>query len=334
MVKQKLFFTGPEVVTVIGMAKNAGKTTTLNYLLKNSRARLGITSVGMDGESTDSITKLPKPSIYVQAGTIVATAEGVIQDAGPWDYLQETPIRTPLGKVVVIRAKIGSKIIVAGPGKNEDMMRLLAAFAAWKTEKVIIDGAFDRKSSADPSVSSQIILATGATLSRDMRQLIDITKCRVEQLTIPECRNLQADVLKNTMAKIVLAKGCKKKEIAVKSALLCRNEWLKLLEEECETVAVKGAVGDGLAGALLALGKSPAVVVQNGSKIFISTDLWKQLKVKNIHFSAVFPIRLLGVTINPSYPGEAGFEPDDMLAKVGSALAPVPVMDVARGAKY
>lgn len=64
-------------LSIIGMCKNAGKTTVLNKLiaeLNESRVRLGLTSIGRDGESTDLVTRTAKPGIYVYEGTLVATA--------------------------------------------------------------------------------------------------------------------------------------------------------------------------------------------------------------------------------------------------------------------
>ena len=55
-------------VSLIGMCKNAGKTTTLNQLiaeLKRNGVSFGATSVGRDGESTDLVTNTVKPGIFV-----------------------------------------------------------------------------------------------------------------------------------------------------------------------------------------------------------------------------------------------------------------------------
>lgn len=52
-------------LSIIGMCKNAGKTTVLNKLiaeLNESRVRLGLTSIGRDGESTDLVTRTAKPA--------------------------------------------------------------------------------------------------------------------------------------------------------------------------------------------------------------------------------------------------------------------------------
>ena len=73
----KEYIQGVRSLSIIGMCKNAGKTTVLNKLiaeLNGSRVRLGLTSIGRDGESTDLVTRTAKPGIYVYEGTLVATA--------------------------------------------------------------------------------------------------------------------------------------------------------------------------------------------------------------------------------------------------------------------
>ena len=62
-------------IGVAGMCKNAGKTTALNYLIKEYRndTILGITSIGYDGEKQDEVTMMEKPRIRVYAGMFAAT---------------------------------------------------------------------------------------------------------------------------------------------------------------------------------------------------------------------------------------------------------------------
>ena len=60
------------------MAKNAGKTVTLNALLDEAYEEgicIGLTSIGRDGEKQDIVTFTEKPMIYAYEGTIIATSE-------------------------------------------------------------------------------------------------------------------------------------------------------------------------------------------------------------------------------------------------------------------
>ena len=65
-----------KTMSIVGMCKNAGKTTMLNWLLTQGHLQgtLGLTSIGRDGESTDVVTGTEKPGIFAKAGTLIATA--------------------------------------------------------------------------------------------------------------------------------------------------------------------------------------------------------------------------------------------------------------------
>ena len=57
-----------KTLSIVGMAKNAGKTTALNYLIEEAddeMIRLGITSTGRDGETSDLVTGTEKPRVYL-----------------------------------------------------------------------------------------------------------------------------------------------------------------------------------------------------------------------------------------------------------------------------
>lgn len=72
-------------VSLIGMCKNAGKTTVLNRLIKDCRRMdesIALTSIGRDGERSDLVTNTKKPEIFVYDGTIIATAEKLLFAGG------------------------------------------------------------------------------------------------------------------------------------------------------------------------------------------------------------------------------------------------------------
>ena len=64
-------------LSITGMAKNTGKTVTLNYLLELLRERgkkVAVTSIGIDGEKTDQVTQTEKPEIELYEGTVFVTS--------------------------------------------------------------------------------------------------------------------------------------------------------------------------------------------------------------------------------------------------------------------
>ena len=109
---------GAKTMSIVGMCKNAGKTTVLNWILQNTgRERvLGLTSIGRDGESTDVVTGTEKPSIFVPEGTLIATAKDMLRLGDVTkEIMATTGIPTPLGEVVVMRARSDGYVQIAGP---------------------------------------------------------------------------------------------------------------------------------------------------------------------------------------------------------------------------
>jgi len=57
-----------KTISLVGMAKNCGKTTALNQIIMEAMDEnlvLGITSIGRDGEKQDIVTYTEKPLIYI-----------------------------------------------------------------------------------------------------------------------------------------------------------------------------------------------------------------------------------------------------------------------------
>src|SRR5579859_4748084 len=119
-------------LSLLGLAKNVGKTTTTNYLLetllgeKLYRAEeLALTSLGLDGEAVDVLTALPKPRYVPQAGLIIATAADLLRQAeseeAQVEHLAHLPGRTALGPVILARVLRPGRIIIAGPTLLRDV---------------------------------------------------------------------------------------------------------------------------------------------------------------------------------------------------------------------
>jgi len=158
------------VVTVIGLCKNAGKTTVLRQLLSEFEEEpLALTSVGRDGESTDLVTGTEKPSLYIKSGDLFATAHGMLPLCDVTCSVEAlTGIMTPLGEVAVFRALSDGFVQLAGPSAVGQLPALTQLFFELGASRVLVDGAAGRKSLATAGVSGCTILCAGASFDRDM----------------------------------------------------------------------------------------------------------------------------------------------------------------------
>ena len=87
-------------LALVGLAKNTGKTVALTTLLREleiAGRRVGVTSVGRDGEEHDVIdARIEKPRVRLPGGSLVATTDSLLRARGlPHELLERTDTRTP-----------------------------------------------------------------------------------------------------------------------------------------------------------------------------------------------------------------------------------------------
>ncbi len=143
-------------VSIIGMNKNVGKTTTLNHILKEARGNrlLGLTSIGRDGEDLDRVTATEKPKIYIEKNTIIATAKQCLFNSDiTKEILKTTGIHTPMGEIVICRALSDGYVDLGGPSVNSYMTEIRDELLSLNCDLVIVDGALSRKTFASPATT-------------------------------------------------------------------------------------------------------------------------------------------------------------------------------------
>jgi hypothetical protein len=179
----------PQRLSVIGLSKNAGKTVTLNHLIKEAAGRgipLGLVSTGRDGEVEDAITELPKPRIWAPAGALLATARGALPACeAALAVLAELPLTTPFGRVVLCRVLEAGQVLLIGPGSRNRVATVLAQLEAAGAQFCLVDGSFDRIAAAAPAVTGRVVLAAGAAYSAQMSETLSQVRHVLECFDLP-----------------------------------------------------------------------------------------------------------------------------------------------------
>lgn len=176
---------------IAGTAKNTGKTTTTAAVIGELRRRgipFYLTSIGYDGENIDNVTGLPKPKLRVEPGDIVATAERCIKaSTATFSIIDETKVRTPLGRILVARVESGGLAVTAGPNKSAEVREVANILNRLGPGITLFDGALNRIA---PMVETDgFILATGASRTPDIPRLAQETEriWRIANLpTVPQ----------------------------------------------------------------------------------------------------------------------------------------------------
>lgn len=315
-------------LAIVGTAKNAGKTTCLNHLIARYEAlgvRMGLTSVGRDGEDIDAITDRPKPRISPPPGTLVATATlSAKRSDARLREIAKTPFRTAIGPVSLYEVLSTGQVEVAGPVTVQDTVSLIKLLRAHGAKQVFVDGAIDRRASASSEVAQGVVLSTGLSLSEDPEEVARHTLLQTRWLSLEA--SPYADLPEQTGA---LTRAGDFLAWPAKTVIEQGETLLQWIPEDARCLSLSGALTEGVAKKLVT-GRVEGldVVVPDGTHLLLSPDTFDKLEARGIRFFASRPVRLVAVTVNPTSPFGATVAPEPFLAMMRERLAPVPVFDV------
>ncbi|MCL5045753.1 MAG: hypothetical protein M1598_02945 [Actinobacteria bacterium] len=352
-------FTSPAAATarrrsvgIAGTAKNTGKTTTLTAIVEEAHGRgtpLGLTSIGYDGEAWDNITGLPKPRVHCPEGTIVATAERCLE-AGTAELakLEDSGIRTPLGRVFITRVTKPGLVVLAGPNKTAELAQVVGQMDLNPKMMILVDGALNRL--APMVAAGGLILATGAARQPDIGILARETRAigGIFGLASDLAGPASGEVTLTTPAgdhaglgfdSLLVEESAKAIAAAAKDRLRLGDRW---------RLEIPGAMaGRAFAWLALALGEAVrglTVVAGDPTKLLVAGDpeqTWADIERLGASGGEVMVTRnlpLYAVTVNPFYPSydhqknvytEAFVDRERLVRAVGEVV-PRPVLDVKR----
>lgn len=319
-------------IFILGMAKNAGKTSTLNHLISQAAAhgeRLGLTSTGRDGEPLDLVTGKIKPRIFCPRGTIIATARSVVNiSSAVLRAAESTGIDTPLGEVIIAEVANEGCLELAGPLYARDLEKLLCRMAERGAQRIYVDGSLDRKAAG--IVLDKIVLAVGAVVSSDLSTVAEEAATWAGQLTIPPPPEwvLQAITKLPPCAGSLILPGGGTRPFPQRT-LLGRGRETAAAFSEAEAWAIyfANALGEDTFSALLAQKELPRMIVRNAACLFVTAAQWRQFKDRGGEAYAANPLTLLAVSANPYSPEGWEFPPEDFLQAIKKALPQIPVIN-------
>lgn len=327
-----------QTLSIVGMAKNAGKTTALNYLIEEAMDEgilLGITSTGRDGESTDLVTGTDKPRVYLDAGTIVSIPVQLYElaEAG-LEILKMTGFSTPLGELMLCRVADSGYVQIAGPVSVKDNKALCAQMTELGAELILIDGAIDRKSVAAPGSSDAIILATGAVLSRSLKKVVQDTVHIVSLYQLPLLppgpERQQIEQLAGEQ--VMLMNDGQLQALELKTSLAAGRYLDQAIDEHTQLVYLPGALTSSvLADISPDKLKSVPFVLKDPTRIFIDAVSWQQLVKKGFTAMVLENIKIAAITVNPFAPAGYSFDREQLRTAVADAMDGIPVVDVKSG---
>ncbi|MCY0902098.1 MAG: hypothetical protein OWU32_07925 [Firmicutes bacterium] len=339
-----------ETVAVVGVCKHAGKTTVLGRLIDDAaraNQRLGLVSVGVDGERADVILGTPKPQIRVPSGTLFATSIQMQSAGAMVQWLEPADISSPVGDVWIGRARSELNVVLAGVRQREHLLRVKALLYAHGAERVLIDGALARMVAVQPDVADAVVLATGAAAGSP-DAVRRVTRDTVMRLTAPLADRDVVELMEsvtgsgmgNGIVTATRSTGAQGEgnwsrprydpELSAFSGDPRRRERAERDVSDGEPQRLWGCLGavtDALVQSLILSDDPVLLVAQDPSRLFVSLDVWRAFARAGHHIQVVRRAELLGVTINPHSPRGTAMD-RCALREMVEGLTSLPVWDV------
>lgn len=321
-------------ISFIGMSKNAGKTTTLNFFIDEARGKftLGLSSIGRDGETVDRVTGTSKPKIYISAGTIVTTASACLKlSDATLEILEVTDISTPMGVIVISRAVSDGFVELAGPSTNYQTGHVIQRMFEYGADKVFVDGALSRKSFASPSVAEATIMSTGAAISSNVNRIVEDTVHSYRLLTVEKYPDESVFGALENSSDVVLLDQNRQSQFESQGTIIGNEKMIvEQITDTTDIIYTGGAITDVFIDLLLRnlkLKAKPTILVQDGTKLFVSAANLARLKTKGIKVCVMNEINVIALTVNPYSANEYVIGSPQMIQMLQKYIK-IPIFDV------
>jgi hypothetical protein len=320
-------------LSIVGLEKNTGKTVCLNYILRRLNTlgvHVGVTSIGVDGEQVDSVFATAKPEITLYEGTHFITSEQ--------HYLKRQVVsvveavdsrRTALGPLVTARVLVGGKVLLSGAATTGILKQQIASLDAMGCRLSIVDGALSRLSLASPTVTDAMVLATGAAVSANVKQLISKTRFVYSLINLEEIEPSLRDCLSNIESGLwAIDSDGEPHDLGIASVFLIDRAEKDILRFG-KTLFASGAVSDRLLKVLATKEKGITLIARDFTKLFLTPEVYTDFVRRGNRLMVMQRSRLIAITLNPPSPQGFLLDSRSTCEALGDALQ-TPVYDVMK----
>ncbi len=313
-----------DTLGIIGLSKNSGKTTTLNYIISlYEYLKIGITSIGLDGEAIDQVNFLPKPKVYVKRGMVVATASGCLEASFVnFQVLDKTDFYTALGRIQIVEILSDGHMVIAGPTTNKELNQVLLKMKLF-VDKIFVDGAFNRMTFSNIDQIDAIILATGAAVCPIMSETIKQTKMIADTFGLNKSYRIEKIPIEMMIVQTTFNRyGYGDKKIETLQHLLSN------INDKVDLLYIKGAITPKIIHFFTEKMMTDfSLVCDDPTKLLLEKRDFKYLKKLRIEVNVIHPCPLLCVTINPWSPTGNHYDKKEFMEQIRSAIS-LPIYNV------
>ncbi len=310
-----------KILSIFGLSKNCGKTTTLIKLIEEAKKRelkILITSIGLDGEKFDSLYYFEKPLIKGYKGNLIVTSKSSLDKIDiNYKIIKKFDIFTPLGELYLIKLIEDGYVEVSGPIILNDLKTILDEAKNYDIDLILIDGAIDRK--IGTYFSDGVILQTGLNIGESIDEIIEETIYYKDIFTIKK--------IDERLEEIILRNYPEKKYLIIKDHNLIESD--TIFDTDFDYLFIKGALTSEVYESLEDK-KNKNIIVEHPTKIFLSKDDYKKLINSGFTFFTLKEVKLLGISFSTF--DQSGFfeenEGKNLFKKLKETLKPLNVFNV------
>ena len=330
-------------LAIIGMGKNAGKTTVLNHLVQACHEGgldrvLAVTSIGRDGEEEDLVTGGVKPRIYLRKGQLLATAWGSLAACDAvLEILAMTGIYTATGEVVLARTRSNGYVELAGPSLASDIGRCQTLFRQLEPDcLMIVDGALSRKAAAGGGLTQAVLLVAGMANAPSLEALVEKTARQVALLrlkpfdeSLRQAAQRVIDQEPGCRALIMNGAGGVRRTLTLATLAGQGPEIAKALEADDRLLLLRGALTLRLVEGLLECPyfSKMTLAAEDGTRFFLDERSLARLKRRQVALSVLHEMTLPMVLVNPRR-SDGSLADSKALVQALAARIDLPVADL------
>ena len=320
--------------SIVGLEKNTGKTECFNYVMQRlplETKRVAVSSIGIDGETTDQVTKTAKPEIFLREGMFFGTSEKhYLMKRLSSELLEISDESTSLGNIVIGKALTPGKILLSGPSSSSGLVRWMDEMKKYDIDLTIIDGALSRMSLASPTVSESMILATGAAYSANINTLVQKTAFVVQMINLDITSQENYDSLNNIKNGVwAIDEEGELHDLKVASSLSININTVGL--KKCKTLFVSGALTDNFVNNIRQnrIFNEAELVVRDFTKIFLTPMTYNSFVNGKRKISVLQKSKLIAVCVNPTSPNGIILDSEKLCNLLSEAIK-LPVYDLKK----
>ncbi len=278
-----------KTIAITGICKNAGKTTVLNYLLSRSNVVNAITSIGLDGETTDNVFETKKPRIYVKSNTYIITAKNSLSKCDiTYEVVYTTNIRTSMGDICIVRSLSEGYVLIAGPNKVSEINQIREIISNFAVDTLYVDGAINRKQFSSLQSVDEVHTVIGACFNQDINKTLDEVRLIKKLFSI----DLTSEVFDNNYTLIVDGKCY--------DNVIIDLEFLKSsINKSTKKIYINSAINSAMIKYLVMLGQELDLIIEDSNKLFVNLKDMCVLEKSKINIFVVNQILLTNVYVNP-----------------------------------